>query len=208
VIRIWVPGCATGEEAYSIAMALLDYLKESGIAFPVQIFASDVSDTSLETARRGKYLENIVSDVPPERLKRYFTKCEFGYQIIKAVRDLCVFSRHNLIDDPPFSKLDLISCRNVLIYLGAVQKNIIPVFHYALTEDGFLMLGFSETATMEEMFSPVERKKNFYAKNGRIGRPRGTLVRPTRGIAAAEKMPIPLRPLHSPTWQSVKPLIN
>ena len=149
VIRIWVPGCATGEEAYSIAISLQEYLKETGVAFPVQIFASDISEAVIQKARSGKYLENIAADVSPERLNRYFTKVEGGYQVSKALRELCVFSRHNLIDDPPFAKLDLISCRNVLIYLGGIQKNIIPLFHYALKENGFLMLGRSETADFE-----------------------------------------------------------
>jgi two-component system CheB/CheR fusion protein len=172
VIRIWVPGCATGEEAYSIAISLQDYLKETGAAFPVQIFASDVSEASVESARRGRYLENIAADISPEHLTQYFTQVEGGYQISKALRELCVFSRHNLIDDPPFAKLDLISCRNVLIYLGAIQKTIIPMFHYALKENGFLTLGKSETAKFDGMFSIIDGGHKIYAKREMARRPR------------------------------------
>ena len=123
------------------------------------------------------------------------------------MRDLCVFSRHNLIDDPPFAKLDLISCRNVLIYLGAVQKQIIPAFHYALNDDGFLMLGCSESATLDDMFSPLEHKQKIYAKNRLAKRPRRVLVRRPREIAAADKIPLPAPAAASyPTWRSVRPL--
>jgi two-component system CheB/CheR fusion protein len=170
-IRIWVPGCATGEEAYSIAISLQEYLAETGAAFPVQIFASDVREDAIEKARGGKYLENIAADIGPERLNRFFTKVPDGYQIGKALRDLCVFSRHNLIDDPPFAKLDLISCRNVLIYLGAVQKDIIPLLHYALKPNGFLMLGQSETVGLDDMFAVLDRDHRIYAKRETAGRP-------------------------------------
>jgi two-component system CheB/CheR fusion protein len=172
-IRIWVPGCATGEEAYSIAISLQEYLREQDVAFPLQIFASDISEEAIEKARSGKYLENIAADVSPERLTRYFTKVEGGYQVGKALRETCVFSRHNLIDDPPFAKLDLISCRNVLIYLGAVQKDIIPLFHYALKPDGFLMLGQSETANSDGLFSILDREHRIYAKRETAQRPQG-----------------------------------
>ncbi len=165
-IRIWVPGCASGEEAYSIAISLQEYLKDGGDTFPVQIFASDISEAAIEKARSGKYLENIVADVGADRLNRYFTQHHDGYQIGKALREMCVFSRHNLIDDPPFSKLDLISCRNVLIYLRTVQKNIIPLFHYALKQNGFLMLGRSETASFDDLFSIIDSDHRIYAKRG------------------------------------------
>ena len=145
-IRIWVPGCATGEEAFSIAIALQEYLKESGTSFPVQIFATDIGDGAIEKARRANYLESIEADVSQARLTRFFTKTDAGYQINKALREMCIFSRHNLIEDPPFPRLDLISCRNVLIYLRTVQKTILPLFHYALGPHGFLMLGRSEAA--------------------------------------------------------------
>ena len=163
-IRVWVAGCATGEEAFSIAISLQEYLNETGAAFPVQIFASDISLAAIEKARTGKYLENIAADISPERLNRYFTKIEGGYQINKSLREMCVFTRHNLIDDPPFSKLDLISCRNVLIYLGSVQKDILPLFHYALKPTGFLMLGASEAAASGDLFSVADREHRIYAR--------------------------------------------
>jgi two-component system, chemotaxis family, CheB/CheR fusion protein len=169
-IRIWVPGCATGEEAYSIAILLQEYLEETGKVFPVQIFASDLSEAAIEKARGGKYLANIAPDVGPGRLDRYFTKDDAGYLISKAVREMCVFSRHNLIDDPPFARLDLISCRNVLIYLGSVQKDIISRFHYALKQDGFLFLGRSETASFGDLFSAADGDHRIYAKRGTAGR--------------------------------------
>ena len=170
-IRIWVPGCATGEEAYSIAITLQEYLEESGNAFPVQIFASDISEAAIERARSGKYPNNIEADVSLERLNRYFTKVEGGYQISKSLPEMCVFSRHNLINDPPFGKLDLISCRNVLIYLGAVQKDILPMFHYALKDHGFLMLGRSERAHRGDGFSIVDHNRSIYAKKHTGRRP-------------------------------------
>jgi two-component system CheB/CheR fusion protein len=170
-IRIWVPGCATGEEAYSIAISLQEYLKSNGVTFPVQIFASDVNELAIEKARTGSYLENIAADVSADYLGRYFTRVGAAYQVNKALRELCIFSRHNLIDDPPFARLDLISCRNVLIYLGAVQDHIIPLFHYALRPNGFLMLGQSETASFEGLFSVVDRDHKIYSRRAVTRKP-------------------------------------
>ena len=191
-IRIWVPGCATGEEAYSIAIALQEYLKDTKASFPVQIFASDLSEAAIEKARSGKYLENISADVSPERLNRYFTKIEGGYQVSRSLRELCVFSRHNLIDDPAFAKLDLISCRNVLIYLGAVQKNIIPMFHYALKPNGFLMVGRSEKAGFEDLFSVVDPNHKIYRKKEAVKRPHRIHPRalPRRGGDVVKVAPV------------------
>jgi two-component system CheB/CheR fusion protein len=170
-IRVWVAGCATGEEAFSIAISLQEYLNETGAAFPVQIFASDISQAAIERARTGRYLENIAADVTHERLNRYFTKVDGGYQINKNLREMCVFTRHNLIDDPPFSKLDLISCRNVLIYLGSVQKDILPLFHYALKPAGFLMLGASEALASGGLFSVADREHRIYARRETARKP-------------------------------------
>ena len=170
-VRVWVAGCATGEEAFSIAISLREYLNETGAAVPVQIFASDISLPAIEKARTGRYLENIAADLTHERLNRYFTKIEGGYQIAKNLREMCVFTRHNLIDDPPFSKLDLISCRNVLIYLGSVQKDILPLFHYALKPAGFLMLGASEAAAASDLFSVVDREHRIFAKRETARKP-------------------------------------
>ncbi|MGA3241749.1 MAG: chemotaxis protein CheB [Bryobacteraceae bacterium] len=170
-IRVWVPGCATGEEAYSIAIALQEYLTETGAAIPVQIFASDISSRAIEKARAGRYLDNIEADVSYERLNRFFTRIEGGYQINRNLREMCVFTRHNLLDDPPFSKLDLISCRNVLIYLGSVQKSIVEMFHYALKPHGFLMLGSSERAAPSELFSEVDREYRICGKRETVRKP-------------------------------------
>ncbi|HEY7615638.1 MAG TPA: chemotaxis protein CheB, partial [Terriglobales bacterium] len=151
-IRIWVPGCSTGEEVYSIAIVLLEYMWEKARTTPAslskgaQIFATDIGDTSLDRARTGLYTEAAVSDVSPELLSRFFVRLDGGYRINKSVRDMCIFARQNLTKDPPFSNLDLISCRNLLIYLGpALQKRVIPALHYALKPNGYLMLGSSES---------------------------------------------------------------
>jgi two-component system CheB/CheR fusion protein len=170
-IRVWVPGCATGEEAFSIAISLSEYLGQTGMSFPVQIFGSDISEQSIEKARADRYLENIAADMSAERLNRCFTKVESGYQVHKNLREMCVFTRHNLLTDPPFSKLDLVSCRNVLIYLSSVQKNIVPLFHYALRPNGFLMLGQSETAAFPDLFSLVDPEHRIYARREAARKP-------------------------------------
>jgi two-component system, chemotaxis family, CheB/CheR fusion protein len=176
-IRIWVPGCASGEEAYSILMTLDEFQVESGTEFPVQLFASDISESAITKARLGKYPASIAAAVGPERLQQYFTLVDGGYQIAKALRERCVLSRHNLLDDPPFSRLDLISCRNVLIYLDAVQRHIVPLFHYALLEHGFLMLGRSETAHHANLFSLVEPRHKIYAKRSVARKPYRSFAR-------------------------------
>jgi two-component system CheB/CheR fusion protein len=163
-IRIWVPGCATGEEPYSIAILLQEYLNEAGLNLPVTVFASDINETAIEKARSGRYLANIAGDMSPDLLSQYFTKDEAGFHINKSIREMCVFSRHNLIEDPPFAKLDLISCRNVLIYLGAVQREILSRFHYALKPESFLFLGSSEMATFGELFSAVDAEHRIFAR--------------------------------------------
>ncbi len=144
-IRIWVPGCSTGEEVYTIAMLLLEDLGAHASRLRIQMFGTDISERAIEHARVGIYSEAAVHGVSAARLKRFFVKADHGYQINKSVRDLCVFARHDLANDPPFSKLDLISCRNVLIYMGtALQKRVLGIFHYALKPGGALMLGKSE----------------------------------------------------------------
>jgi two-component system CheB/CheR fusion protein len=166
-VRIWVPGCSTGEEVYSIAIALLDVIHERRADATFQIFATDVNEAALEKARAGTYPENIAHDVSPERLRRHFVKTGKIYQINKSIRDACVFARQNVTRDPPFSRLDLISFRNVLIYLEpALQKRVIPLFHYALRPEGYLVLGASETIKgPSELFKLVDKKNKIYAKN-------------------------------------------
>jgi two-component system CheB/CheR fusion protein len=165
-IRIWVPGCATGEEAYSIAIVTLEYLAEIERPCRVQVFATDISDPAIEHARTGVYHESIAADVTPERLRRFFTKIDGGYRVNKAVRDACIFARQDLTRDPPFSKLDLIVCRNVLIYLGSeLQQKVMSVFHYALKPTGALLLGNAETiGSSSDLFAPADRKHRIYSK--------------------------------------------
>jgi two-component system, chemotaxis family, CheB/CheR fusion protein len=166
-IRIWVAGCSTGQEAYSIAICLLEYLSERQIQIPIQIFATDISESSIDRARTGIYKLGMMAGVSPERLRRFFVEIEGGYQICKSVRELCIFARQNLIADPPFSQLDLISCRNVLIYLGAqLQKQLIPTFHYALKPHRFLMLGSSEsTGDFADLFTSMDKKSKIYLRS-------------------------------------------
>jgi len=165
-LRVWVAGCSTGEEAYSIAISALEFLGEAKSNVPIQIFGTDISEVAIEKARSGKYAEGISADVSPERLRRFFSSMPGGYQISKSIREMCVFARHNLLQDPPFSRMDLISCRNLLIYLElAAQKKVIPVFGYALRPPGFLLLGKSENITStSDLFSLVDKKCKIYSK--------------------------------------------
>jgi two-component system CheB/CheR fusion protein len=171
--RIWVPGCSTGQESYSLAMVLVEYLEEKGVRAPIQIFATDLSDTvSLHKAREGVYPENIEAEVSPERLRRFFTKEDSKYRINKAIRDICIFAKQNVAADPPFSRVDLISCRNLLIYLAPpLQKRVIPTFHYALNPHGFLLLGNSETiGSFSDLFTLVDQKNRIYSKKASASR--------------------------------------
>jgi two-component system CheB/CheR fusion protein len=165
-IRAWVSGCATGEEAYSLAISLLEYLHGQRQEIGIQIFATDVSEAAIEHARAGLYPATIESDVPPEILRRFFTKVDGSYRVSKTVRDLCVFARQDLTKDPPFSRLDLILCRNVLIYMDVVlQQRLISVFHYALNPQGFLVLGQAETVGSQVgLFSLADKKFRIYRK--------------------------------------------
>jgi two-component system CheB/CheR fusion protein len=164
-IRIWVPGCATGEEAYSVAIVLMEILGDRVSECKIQIFATDVSEAAIERARSGTYPAHISADVSPERLKRFFTKADGGYRVSKILRDMCVFARHDLARDAPFARLDLVVCRNVLIYLDAqLQKHVISVFHYALQPRGFLMLGSAETTGLQPAFTLVDKKWRLYKK--------------------------------------------
>jgi len=166
-IRIWVPGCSTGEEPYSHAVALMEYLSEERIEVPVQIFGTDLSDSAITRARVGLYKETIEADVSPVRLRRYFHRVDSGYQISKTIRDLCIFSTQNVFSDPPFSRMDLVSCRNVMIYLSqSLQHRVIPVFHYALNPGGFLMIGNTEglLGSGSELFEMADKKQKIYRK--------------------------------------------
>lgn len=163
-IRVWVSGCSTGEEAYSMAICLLEFLGSRSV--PVQIFATDMRESDTIKARAGVYPAAIRQHVSPERLRRFFTKTGEGYQVNKSIRSLCVFARHNVLRDPPYSNMDLISCRNVLIYMeNILQDRVMPVFHYSLKKDGFLLLGNSEsTGRFTELFKPYETKHRIFLK--------------------------------------------
>ncbi len=165
-VRVWVPGCATGEEVYSIVISWLESAGELKTNQPLQVFGTDLSEIALEKARSGRYTADIAQDVSPERLRRFFTEVDGGYQVIKSIRDVCVFARHDVTRDPPFSRMDLISCRNLLIYLEPrLQQKVMALFHYALVSPGFLLLGASETTgASEDLFVSVDRKHRLYSK--------------------------------------------
>ena len=160
-LRFWVPGCSTGQEVYSLAICCLEYQAEKGIKTPIQIFGTDVSEDALRRARTGLYVESMMRYVSPERLEKFFVKSGPHYQISRSVRDLCVFASHDVTRDPPFSKLDLISCRNLLIYLDPLlQRRVIPIFHYALKNTGILILGPAESiGGFTDLFALVDNNK-------------------------------------------------
>ena len=164
VFRVWVAGCASGEEAYSIAMLLREFMDETEREFKVQIYATDLDDDAIAVARAGLYPPNVAADLSPERLRRFFVKEDAGYRIKKAVREMVVFAIQNVIKDPPFTKLDLASCRNLMIYLEPeLQDRLIPAFHYALKPGGVLFLSPSESIGRHpELFSPLSRKWKIY----------------------------------------------
>jgi two-component system, chemotaxis family, CheB/CheR fusion protein len=165
-VRVWVPGCSTGEEVYSLAITLFEAAGDLSDNCSFQIFGTDISDVAVERARLGFYPENIAGEVSAERLRRFFTRSDGGYRISKAIRDCCVFARQNVTRDPPFSRLDLISCRNVMIYLGPVlQRKVMSIFHYALRHDGYLLLGSSETiGNFADLFAVFDRQNRIYRK--------------------------------------------
>jgi two-component system CheB/CheR fusion protein len=200
-LRIWIAGCSMGEEVYSVAITLAEIMTERKMAHPVQIFATDINDSALEKARTGLYPESIKSEVSADRLRRFFAKVDGGYRVNETIREMCIFARQNLVSDPPFSNLDLISCRNVLIYLGpTLQRKVMPVFHYALRSTGLLMLGASETiGAFSDLFALIDKKAKIYAKKAAGSRPTMSFrhempEQPTRG----EKEPIPPVPITPP----------
>ncbi|MCP4537371.1 MAG: PAS domain-containing protein [Chloroflexi bacterium] len=206
-VRIWIPGCSTGEEAYSITMLLREQMDTLRIDHKVQVFATDIDGDAIEKARAGIYPDGIVADVSPERLARFFVQDEDGntYQIKKSIRDMVVFAEQNVIDDPPFSKMDLISCRNLLIYLQPqLQKRVLPLFHYSLKANGVLFLGNSESVgEFVDLFGTIDRKWKLYRRKGDVAthRPLITFPRPPfmddivstragKGITAEKKISV------------------
>ena len=171
-IRVWVPGCSTGEEAYSLAILLTEFQEALKQSFTVHIFATDIDSQAITAARAGIYPASVATDLSAERLARFFTPEPDGsaYRIHKSIRDMLVFSEQDVIKDPPFSKLDLISCRNLLIYMtGDLQKKLMPLFHYALNPGGFLFLGTSETVgEFNDLFETIERKAKLYQRKDNL----------------------------------------
>jgi len=192
-VRVWIPGCSTGEEAYSLAMLIREYMAQRKVRFQVQIFGTDLDVPAIETARKALYPAGIANDVTPERLQRFFTKDDGNYRVKKDLRDLVVFACHNLLADPPFTKLDLLSCRNLLIYLEQrAQRQLVPLFHYALRPRGLLFLGSSESIgeAEEQLFAPLEKKWKLYRrKPGEVDRitVQRFPVRPAKGVSDSPK---------------------
>ena len=165
-VRVWVPGCSSGQEVYSIAIAWLEYTEGLGTDIPMQIFGTDVNETYLEKARAAVYPKSLILDVSKERLRRFFVEVEAGYRVNKPVREMCVFALQNLTSDPPFSRMDLISCRNLLIYLELeVQKRILSILHFSLKPHAFLFMGRAETtSSLSELYAPVDRRYKVFVK--------------------------------------------
>src|SRR5712691_1919509 len=171
VLRVWVPGCSSGEEVYSIAISLLEYLEAQSLSMSLQLFGTDASDRVVEKARAGIYNDSGLTTLSPERLRRFFVQTDAGYQISRNVRDMCIFSSHNLGKDPPLSHMDLISCRNLLIYFApALQQKVIDTLAYALRPSGCLLLGPSETTgRLAELFDALDEEHKIYCRKPTIG---------------------------------------
>jgi chemotaxis methyl-accepting protein methylase len=172
-VRFWVLGCSTGQEAYSLAMAYIEAAEKVPRARKLQIFATDLKEDNLEKARIGLYPKTLGQDVSSERLERFFVEEEDGYRVGKQLRESIVFARQNLMSDPPFSRMDLISCRNLMIYLEpSLQKKVIPMFHYALKKGGFLFLGASESVGgFGELFATISKKHKIFVRKVAPTRP-------------------------------------
>ena len=193
-MRVWVPGCSTGEEVYSIAMCLVESMSTSPAPVPIQIFGTDLSERGITIARTATYPENRVAKLSPERQARFFKRVENGYQIVKPIREMCVFARQNLVVDPPFSRIDLISCRNVLIYLGPdLQRKAIATIHFALRPEGYLILGHSESLRhFPDLFSAVDNQHKFYI--GKSARSHVSMELIRRGFASEQPGNLALSP--------------
>ncbi len=174
-LRAWVPACSTGEEAYSLAMVFKEVLEKARRRrnFALQVFATDLDRDAVDKARQGTYADNITADVSRERLQRFFSKEEHGYRVRREIREMVIFAPQNLIMDPPFTKLDLLSCRNLLIYLAPeLQEKLVPLFHYSLNPKGLLLLGSAETiGGFTDLFAPVDGKARIYRRRETVVRP-------------------------------------
>ncbi len=165
-VRVWVPGCSTGEEAYSLAILLREHMDGLADSPRVQVFATDIDDAAIGTARGGRYPATLLDGLSPERQQRFFNRAENSFVVRKEIRELCTFSAHSLVRDPPFSRMNLVSCRNLLIYLDAdLQAAVIPAFHYSLLPGGMLLLGSAETVVRhEELFTPLEKEHRIFLR--------------------------------------------
>ena len=198
-IRLWVPGCSTGEEVYSLAICLLEVLPADVERPRIQIYATDISEAAIARGRAGVYPKSISREVSAARLKRFFSVCTDGYQVAKALREACIFARQDVASDPPFARIDLISCRNLLIYFDAeLQKKVLPALHYALNPGGYLVLGLSEgSSSFHDLFEAVDPKQKIFAKKHT---PRSTPIieRPARFGASRHQgkraAPLPANP--------------
>ncbi|MET0340793.1 MAG: CheR family methyltransferase, partial [Polyangiales bacterium] len=197
-VRVWVAGCSTGEEAYSLAILLFEIMEKRKRRLPVQIFATDLDAKAIEVARAGVYPQAIAGDVDARRLKRFFAPGDGSFQVKKEIREMLVFATQNLIEDPPFTKLDLLSCRNLLIYLdAALQRRLFPTFHYVLKPDGLLVLGSSETiGAFGNLFEAVDKKWRIYQRKEVVG---GTYTAEISATVPAEPslgegVPVPVAP--------------
>ena len=203
-VRIWTPACASGEETYSVAIALLEFLGDKASETSFQLFGTDVSDPSVAKARAGAYPENIQGDVSADRLRRFFTKSENGYRISKTIRDRCIFAQHNLLNDPPFSQMDLVCCRNLLIYLEPpLQNRALSLFHYALRPAGYLVLGASEgIGAATSLFAAESRDTKIFRKKP-ASHPLVTFSLDRQSEDASHNLRVPTKPAEL-AWNSVE----
>lgn len=209
-IRVWVPGCSTGEEVYSLAMLFVEHA--AGLRAPprVQVFGTDIDDAGLAVARAGRYPESMLEGVSPQRRQRSFVRDGASFVISKRIRDLCMFSSHSVIRDPPFSRIDLISCRNLLIYFGTdLQGQVLPVFHYALRPNAYLVLGTAENATQfGNLFTPIDKGRRVFQRHSDIAAGRArvppTMLQPGSGAALAQVANL----RWSPPWRNVRAAVE
>jgi two-component system CheB/CheR fusion protein len=198
--RLWIPGCATGEKAYSITITVFEVLQAARKEIPVQVFGTDISESAIDRARAGIYPEKIRDDISPERLRRFFARSDSGYRVSQQIRESCVFARHDLTSDPPFSHMDLVSGRNVFIYLSsALQQRVLPALHYSLKPGGLLVLGSAETiGNRADLFAAIDNDNRIYSKKPSLGRfVMDTAIQPPQerlafaASTARHRMPIP-----------------
>lgn len=205
-IRVWVAGCSTGQECYSLAITLFEYLSAQNLNLSIQIFGTDISEEAIDVARQGIYAENQMDGISAERRQRFFTRTEDRYQISKAVRELCVFARQNLANDPPFSNIDLVSCRNVMIYFTpALQRQVLAIFHYSLTASGFLWLGSSESVgESSKLFTTADRQHKIYRTDDKGNRLSFDFVTSDRSALSLTPASGPATTPENPAYPSVQ----